>query len=78
MDKQLSQKSRVLDYLKDKRVNNQQLASELFNAWRLSDIIFKLRREGHDIITTPTGKSGMANYRMVFHYDENGVATKRS
>lgn len=78
MDKQISQKSKVLDYLKSERVINQPLASKLFNVWRLSDIIFKLRREGHDIITTPTGKSGMANYSIVFHNDEDGVTTKRS
>lgn len=52
MKKATSQKNEVLKYLKThKRGITSIQAVELFGATRLSDIIFRLRQEGYDIIT---------------------------
>ena len=39
-------------------------AIELFNAYRLSAIIFDLKKEGHKIDTERKGKSGYAEYSI--------------
>ena len=50
MKKDKSQKSEILRYLQThKRGITSLQAIELFGATRLSDIIFRLRKEGHDI-----------------------------
>lgn len=52
MKKSTSQKNEVLKYLKThKRGITSIQAVELFGATRLSDIIFRLRKEGYDIVT---------------------------
>ena len=52
MKKTKSQKSEVLKFMKThKRGITSLQAIELFGATRLSDIIFRLRQEGYNIIT---------------------------
>ena len=51
--------------LKSGKTISQPQAAQLFNYWRLSDGILKLRREGHDIITIPKGESGYAVYKLI-------------
>lgn len=52
MKKTKSQKSEILRYLlTHKRGITSLQAIELFGATRLSDIIFRLRKEGYDIVT---------------------------
>lgn len=46
-----SQKEMVLEYLKKKGSISQQEAIKFFSAYRLSDIIYKLRNEGYKIYT---------------------------
>ena len=52
MKKTKTQKSEILRYLMThKRGITSIQAIELFGATRLSDIIFRLRKEGYDIVT---------------------------
>ena len=72
MKKEKSQKSEVLKFMKThKRGITSLQAIELFGATRLSDIIFRLRQEGYNIITEMvTAKNGyghtvtFARYRL--------------
>ena len=52
--------------LKGKSLNQAQ-AARLFGAWRLSALIFNLRKKGFDIITTQNSKGiykGFGTYQM--------------
>ena len=46
-----SQKTRILKHLEDGRSITPIDALNLFGCFRLSDVIFKLKQEGHDIQT---------------------------
>ena len=48
----VSQKSEVLNYLQTHRCITSNIAIEKFGATRLSDIIFRLRKDGYLIKTT--------------------------
>ena len=48
----LSQKSQVLEHLKDRNSITSCEAIERYHATRLSAIIFDLKDEGYDIVTT--------------------------
>ena len=73
MAKQKTQKSEILKYLMThKRGITSLQAINLFGATRLSDIIFRLRKEGYNIITemvTQKNRYGhvttFARYRLV-------------
>lgn len=73
MSKVKTQKSEILKYLKThKRGITSLQAIQLFGATRLSDIIFKLRKEGYEIETeqiTSKNRFGhvvnFARYRLV-------------
>jgi hypothetical protein len=62
-DKPKSKTQQILEYMKTGKSLTQPQAAKLFNAWRLSDIIFKLRHRGHSFDVTLKGKSGYAEYR---------------
>ena len=49
------------------RTLNQAQAAKLFGAWRLSAIIFNLRKKGFDIVTTKNSRGiykGFGKYQM--------------
>lgn len=60
----MSQKDRVLTHLKTRPITQRQ-AVDNFNCWRLADVIYKLRSQGHTIITETYGKSKYARYRLI-------------
>lgn len=67
MKKTRSQKSEVLRFLKThKRGITSLQAIELFGATRLSDIIFRLRQEGYDIITEMVTKKNRYGHTVTF------------
>ena len=71
----MSQKSRIRRALQDGKLITQKGAARDFNCWRLADVIFKLRKDGLDIVTeVGHGKNGsrFAKYRL------RGVETKRA
>jgi len=63
LEKKKSKTQQILEYMKAGKSLTQPQAAKLFNAWRLSDIIFKLRHRGHSFDVTLKGKSGYAEYR---------------
>lgn len=56
-----SQRKKVLAYLKNGNKISQRDCAHMFNAWRLSAIIYDLRKDGHNITTTMV-KSKNARY----------------
>ena len=70
-----TQKAAVLDYMQDKGVITSWEAIKLFGATRLSAIIYKLRKEGHQIRTemrTSQNRVGnTVNYAMYWLEDGN-------
>lgn len=66
----MSQKELVLDYLKTAGPSGitPLKAQGMFRIWRLSDVVFRLKKAGHNIVTKlerdPTGKS-FARYVLV-------------
>lgn len=46
-----SQKEKVLKYLEEGNSITPLKAQSLFNAWRLADIVYKLKKDGHIIFT---------------------------
>ena len=61
--KMLSKKDRVGSWLKGGRTITQRDAIQNFNAYRLADIIFKLKQDGMNIINMR--RSGHAKYKLV-------------
>ena len=56
----------MMHLLKGKTLNQAQ-AAKLFGAWRLSAIIFNLRKRGFDIVTTKNSRGmykGFGKYQM--------------
>ena len=47
----MTQKEAVLEYFKTNKTLTQLQAIDLFGATRLSDIVYKLKKEGHRITT---------------------------
>ena len=67
MTKKRTQKSEILRYLMThKRGITSIQAIELFGATRLSDIIFRLRKEGYDIINEPITKKNRYGHVVTF------------
>lgn len=67
MAKQKSQRTEVLKYLKThKRGITSLQAIELFGATRLSDIIFKLRKDGYEIETESITKKNRYGHAVTF------------
>ena len=62
MGNKRSKKDKVLSYLKSGRSITQRDAINLFNAYRLADIVFRLNKEGYNIINTK--QSGFAIYKI--------------
>ena len=68
----LSKKQMVLKHLlksKESTITQKQ-AAELYHSWRLSDIIYKLRHDGYQIIDVPTydekgHKNNYATYKLI-------------
>ena len=56
--KKLSQEEMILQHLKEGKAITSLDALRRFNCFRLSDRIFRLRKEGHEIITTNITKGG--------------------
>lgn len=50
----ISQRERVLQYMKQGHSISQKEAIEMFGAYRLSSIIYRIREEGYNVITVPT------------------------
>ena len=63
-----TQKSEVLAYMQSGHKITSTLAIRLFGATRLSDIIFKLRKDGYNIITHD--RVGKNRYGGVCQYAE--------
>ena len=62
--KKMSKKQKVLLYMKTYGSITPKDAIDLFKAYRLSAIIFDLKKEGHKIDTERKGKSGYAEYSI--------------
>ena len=65
--KKPSKSQKVMMHLLKGKALNQAQAAKLFGAWRLSAIIFNLRKKGFDIITTQNSKGmykGFGRYQM--------------
>ncbi len=67
----LTQKQAILNYLKAGNPITQKEAINIFDAYRLSDIIYKLKKDGHRFITEDVqftnkygGKGSFARYRL--------------
>ncbi len=62
----MSQKDAVLNYLEQGNSITPLEALERFNSFRLGGIIYRLRREGHNIKTEPVtqGNKTFARYSM--------------
>lgn len=64
----MSQKQSVLNHLRSGVVLTQARALFELNVWRLADVIWKLKRDGHNIVTEDVKlKSGkrFAQYRLL-------------
>ena len=63
----LSQKSQVLEHLKNRKSITSWEAIERYHATRLSAIIFDLKDEGYDIVTTreSDGKKWWGKYTLL-------------
>ena len=62
-----SKSQKVMMHLLKGKALNQAQAAKLFGAWRLSAIIFNLRKKGFDIITTQNSRGiykGFGRYQM--------------
>ena len=58
-----SKKDRILEYLTCGKTITQMQAIKMFNAYRLSDIVFKLKKEGYEI-TNLNNKGMFAEYKL--------------
>ena len=66
-DSKTSKSRKVMMHLLKGKSLNQAQAAKLFGAWRLSAIIFNLRKKGFDIITTQNSRGiykGLGRYQM--------------
>ena len=62
-----SKSQKVMMHLLKGKTLNQAQAAKLFGAWRLSAIIFNLRKKGFDIVTTKNSRGihkGFGRYQM--------------
>jgi len=62
-----SKSQKIMMHLLKGKTLNQAQAAKLFGAWRLSAIIFNLRKKGFDILTTQNSKGiykGFGTYHM--------------
>jgi hypothetical protein len=62
MKKVLSQRIKVLKHLEKGHTITQRQAARWWACWRLADVIFKLRNEGHKVRTETVRKAGGINY----------------
>ena len=65
--KKASKSQKVMMHLLKGKTLNQAQAAKLFGAWRLSAIIFNLRKKGFDIMTTQNSRGiykGFGRYQM--------------
>ena len=60
-----TQKERILEHLKAGDSITPIEALNKFQCFRLADVIFKLKADGHKITSTPTGKKAFSTYRLV-------------
>jgi len=75
--RKLTKKGQVLDHLQQFGSITSREAITLFWATRLSDIIFKLRNEGHILITTRyPNKNGGGTYAVYNYEGWNGKYTE--
>lgn len=68
MAKKISQKEQILKHFKKRKTITSMEAFEKYRITRLSDIIFCLRKSGHDIETEMRYKDG--NGYAVYHYQK--------
>lgn len=66
----MTQQDKILAFLKKGYFITQPIAVQEFNCWRLSSVIDRLRRQGYNIQTEKTGKSGMAKYTLKMEQGE--------
>ena len=64
MFKKRTQKERILKHLKKKPITPLKALNK-YDCFRLSSIIHRLRTEGWDIKTLPTGKKQYATYKLI-------------
>ena len=65
--KKQSKSRKIMMHLLKGKTLNQAQAAKLFGAWRLSAIIFNLRKRGFDIVTTKNSRGmykGFGKYQM--------------
>ena len=63
-----SKSQKVMMHLLKGKTLNQAQAAKLFGAWRLSAIIFNLRKKGFDIVTTQNSRGihkGFGRYKWL-------------
>lgn len=60
----MTQKEAILNHLQEQGSITPLEALNKYHSFRLADIIFKLRNEGHDILTIPEGKQNYARYEL--------------
>ena len=61
-EKKVTKQEKVLAHLKEYGNITPQTALHLYGSFRLSALIFNLRKEGHDIETNIVPKKGYAKY----------------
>ena len=63
----MTQERLVLTHLRRHRTITPKQAVERYSIYRLADVVFKLRRHGHAVLTEPqrTGRTVYAKYRLV-------------
>lgn len=61
----MSKQSRVLDYLESGKPITPRIALDEFGSFRLSSIINRLRKEGHNIETELVGEEKYARYKLI-------------
>lgn len=70
----LTQYDRVLDHLQRNGKLSQKQAIRLFGAYRLSHIIYKMRKEGYRVLTTY--KSGKNRFGDIVNWAEYKLETE--
>lgn len=67
----MSKKDQVLEYLKRGNSLTPLEALKMFGSFRLGAIVFELKKEGHNIVTTmvSNGESHFASYKIMPRLD---------
>lgn len=68
MEKTAKKQNKVLNHLMEHKSITPREAITLYDYWRLSDCIFKLKRKGHDIRTELVHENGITYAK--YHYNQ--------